>query len=110
VPVSERRLRHKQRSALVRIGFAATAFLLLGVGLLLLVLPGPGLPLIIAALAMLALEFAWADRLLGHARRRVDRARRASPLAQALGIGALLAAGVAAAAAVLLWDVPLLPV
>jgi uncharacterized protein (TIGR02611 family) len=108
--VSERRLRHKQRSTLVRIGFAVAAFLLLGVGLLLLVLPGPGLPLIIAALAMLALEFAWADRLLRHARRRVARARSATPVAQALGVAALLAAGVAAAAAALLWDVPLLPV
>jgi hypothetical protein len=47
------------------------------VGLALLVLPGPGLLLLTAGLALLATEFAWAQRWLtrlrGHAKRAVRR-------------------------------------
>jgi len=39
-------------------------FTIVGVGLALLVLPGPGLLVIIAGLAVLAMEFTWADRYL----------------------------------------------
>ena len=40
-------------------------FTLIAVGLLLVVLPGPfTLPLVILGLLVLALEFAWADRML----------------------------------------------
>jgi hypothetical protein len=51
------------------------------VGLVVLVLPGPGLLLISAGLALLATEFAWAQRWLtrlrGHAKRAVHRVRPA---------------------------------
>src|SRR5207253_4901712 len=42
-------------------------------GLLLLVLPGPGILVIIVGLAILATEFAWAEALLAAARRRAAR-------------------------------------
>src|SRR5207245_8086311 len=42
-------------------------------GVLLLVLPGPGILVIIVALAILATEFAWAEALLAAARRRAAR-------------------------------------
>jgi uncharacterized protein (TIGR02611 family) len=42
-------------------------------GVLLLVLPGPGIFVIIVGLAILATEFAWADALLAAARRRAAR-------------------------------------
>lgn len=49
-------------------------------GLLFLVLPGPGIPLIIAGLAILATEFAWAEILLNktkhHASKTMKRVRR----------------------------------
>ena len=42
-------------------------------GVLMLVLPGPGIVVIIVGLAILATEFVWANRLLGHARERAAR-------------------------------------
>src|SRR5205823_11958173 len=42
-------------------------------GLLMLVLPGPGILVIIVGLAILATEFVWAERLLIRARERVAR-------------------------------------
>ena len=42
---------------------AVVGFLLLSVGAALLVLPGPGLLVIAAGIAVLALEFPWAERL-----------------------------------------------
>jgi drug/metabolite transporter (DMT)-like permease len=50
------------------IGVAVAGGLLVVVGIVLLVLPGPGIPLIIAGLAVLGAEFAWA-------RRTVERVR-----------------------------------
>jgi tellurite resistance protein TerC len=54
-----RTLRHGRRAAIFLLG---SAVLLLGA--LLLVLPGPGIPLVIGGLAILAIEFAWARRWL----------------------------------------------
>lgn len=55
-------------------------FALVMVGIVLLFLPGPGLLVIIAGLALLATEFAWARRLLvlarAQARQMSDRVRR----------------------------------
>ena len=49
-------------------------------GLIFLVLPGPGIPLIIAGLAILATEFAWAEILLNktkhHASHAMNKVRR----------------------------------
>lgn len=54
-------------------GFA----LLLG-GAAMLVLPGPGLVVIIAGLALLATEFIWAERALAAARRRAQEGAKAA--------------------------------
>jgi uncharacterized protein (TIGR02611 family) len=40
------------------------------VGLAMLVLPGPGILLVIAGLAVLATEYVWAQRALNYARRK----------------------------------------
>ena len=53
---------------------------LLLVGVALLVLPGPGLPVIGAALAILATEFLWARRALRNAKGAVAKVRRKSGL------------------------------
>lgn len=42
-------------------------------GVLMLVLPGPGILVIIVGLALLATEFAWAEALLIQARQRASR-------------------------------------
>jgi CHASE2 domain-containing sensor protein len=72
-----RRERHTQRHLALRAAVILGAFALLLIGALLLVLPGPGIPLIGAALAALALEFVWAERLLAYTLRKAERAKRA---------------------------------
>jgi hypothetical protein len=82
-------------------GFAS----LLG-GLALLVLPGPGIPLVIVGLGLLALEFSWAEAALGRAltyARRVQPRKRWQRLTGS--IGAIVAAA-AAAVGFAVWGVP----
>jgi hypothetical protein len=79
-----------------------------------LVLPGPALAVIPVGLAMLALEFAWAEKLLEIA---VDKAEAAGKVAKETSrkqriagfVAIALGAGAAVAAAIT-WDIPLLPV
>ena len=52
---------------------ATVGFTLLIVGIIFLVLPGPGFPLIIAGLAILATEFTWAEILLFKTKHHVKR-------------------------------------
>lgn len=47
--------------------------LLCVLGAAMLVLPGPGLLVLVAGLAVLSIEFAWARHLLGRARLALDR-------------------------------------
>ncbi|HEX6703010.1 MAG TPA: PGPGW domain-containing protein [Gaiellaceae bacterium] len=105
------RERHLGRGAIYRVAFAAAGFLVLAAGVAMLVLPGPGMLVTAIGLAMLALEFAWAERLLTRAIHRVERARDNARGANAGLPGALaVAAAALSLAAILLWDVPLLPV
>jgi hypothetical protein len=50
------------------------------VGIALLVLPGPGLPIVVAGLAILATEFVWARRAMWRAKGAAAKARRRSGL------------------------------
>ena len=55
------------------IAFSVGSFLVLS-GLVLIVLPGPfTMPLVIAGLIVLALEFAWAERLLVKAKHHANK-------------------------------------
>jgi len=58
----------------IAVGVAGAATV--AAGLALLVLPGPGLLVIALGLAILALEFAWARRLLLKVRARLQSVRR----------------------------------
>jgi hypothetical protein len=62
---------------------------LLLVGLLLLVLPGPGLPILLAGLLLLARDVAWAARLAERVRERIavvpERARRPALVVAVVG-------------------------
>jgi uncharacterized protein (TIGR02611 family) len=61
-----------------RIVVAVVGSLLVCVGAALLVLPGPGVLVILAGVAVLSLEFEWAERLVDRARGFVEAvARRA---------------------------------
>ena len=62
----------------VRLSVAALGFTALAVGIVLLVTPGPGLVVIIAGLAILAHQFAWAATALDKVKTRAARARRAA--------------------------------
>jgi uncharacterized protein (TIGR02611 family) len=57
--VAQQGLRQGKRVAIFVVGGTVVLF-----GALLLVLPGPGIPIVIAGLAILAIEFAWARRWL----------------------------------------------
>lgn len=57
-----------------RIGVLVGGAVLLLAGMVLLILPGPGLPLIIAGLALLGTQFEWARRASGWLRDRVSAA------------------------------------
>jgi len=62
----------------MRLSVAALGFTVLAVGVVLLVTPGPGLLVMIAGLAILAHEFAWAETALEKAKARAAQARRAA--------------------------------
>jgi uncharacterized protein (TIGR02611 family) len=62
----------------VRLSVAALGFTVLAVGLVMLVTPGPGLLVIIAGLAILAHQFAWAAIALEKTKERAARARAAA--------------------------------
>jgi hypothetical protein len=110
----ERRATHRQRSRTLRFLVALGGFATVVGGLALLVLPGPGIPLLIVGLGLLALEFRWAEaalaRALDQAERGVQTARRLSRRTK-VALAAVATAGAGGVGAALaLWGVPGLPV
>jgi uncharacterized protein (TIGR02611 family) len=111
--LEERRETHRERSRLFRIGFGVVGTLVLVGGLVMLVTPGPAFVLIPIGLAMLSLEFVWAERLLEksleQAQLAQEKAAQTTRTQRVLGlIAGLLAVG-ACVLAVMWWDIPLLP-
>ncbi len=111
--LAQRRARHRGRSRPYRVGYAMAGILVTLAGVIMWgPVPGPGTLVIPLGLAMLALEFAWAERLLirvhdyiERARGSVIRSRRARIAVVVAGtVGALAAS---AAAAIFIWDIPL---
>jgi len=110
----DRRERHRERSRIVRAAVVLAGFVVVLAGLAMIPLPGPGLLVTAVGLAVLALEFVWAERMLERTLDRmtktsetVKRATRAQQVLLGL-LGVLVAA--AAVTAAYAWDVPLLPV
>ncbi|MGH3083454.1 MAG: TIGR02611 family protein [Gaiellaceae bacterium] len=111
--VRERRERHRQRSRIVRAAVALAGFVVVLAGLAMIPLPGPGLLIVAAGLAILALEFVWAERWLERTIERVDAAsdkvKRASRAQQVI-LGLLVVLAVAAVVTLAYaWDLPFLP-
>jgi len=82
-----------------RIAVTVVGFVVLLAGLVMMVTPGPGIVVILLGLAILATEWAWAERALDRAKARgqdVVRTATASPARIALSVAATLA-GIAAA-------------
>lgn len=100
---------HDARSVARRVAVTVLGVALLAVGVLLLVLPGPGLLVVLAGLVVLANEYPWARRWTAPVRRRALQAARAS-VASSVRIAWTVAAGLALVAAGLVWMlVPSLP-
>lgn len=108
------RARHRRRSKPVRALIVVTGALVTLAGIALLVLPGPAFVIIPVGLALLALEFAWAERLLDRALRHGATAQKAAaaatPQQKLLTAAAVVLAAVAFVGAALAYDIPLLPV
>ncbi|HLA92263.1 MAG TPA: PGPGW domain-containing protein [Actinomycetota bacterium] len=58
-----------------RIAVTVFGFVLLLAGLAMMVLPGPGVLVIIAGLAVLATEYVWAERALNLAKQKAEQAK-----------------------------------
>ena len=112
--LARRRERHLQRSPLYRAAFVVAGALVTLGGVALLALPGPAFVVIPIGLAMLAMEFEWAERWLEKALDRAAAAQQsaanASPAQKAVGIAAAVLGIAAFVTAAILWDIPVLPV
>jgi uncharacterized protein (TIGR02611 family) len=111
--LAERRETHARRNRLYRIGFAIIGATVTLAGIAMLVTPGPAFVVIPIGLAMLALEFAWAERLLDRALDQAEIAQRKAAATtrtqRILGAVAATLAVAAAVAAWLVWEIPLIP-
>lgn len=111
--LADRREAHLQRGRFYRIGFAIVGATVTLAGITMLVTPGPAFVVIPIGLAMLALEFAWAERLLDRALDQAEIAsRKAAETTRAQRILGAIATALAIAAAFtawLLWEIPLIP-
>jgi uncharacterized protein (TIGR02611 family) len=112
--IRDRQRTHKEHGVLYRGAFVAAGTVLLLAGAAMLVLPGPAFVVIPVGLAVLALEFTWAEMLLEKSLRQADAAKRkavaTTPLQRVLTGLAAACAAAAGITAALLWDIPLLPV
>ena len=110
----DQREQHRDRSRVVRILFVVVGFTLLLAGLAMLVAPGPAFVVIPIGLAILSLEFTWAEHMLDKSLEQADKAaQKASETTttQRVLVGAATALGIAAVAVWAVWgDIPLLPV
>lgn len=66
---------HRLLNTTWRIGVFTVGVAVLGAGLVMIVTPGPGWAAIFIGLAILATEFAWAQRVLSSAKRAAERAK-----------------------------------
>jgi uncharacterized protein (TIGR02611 family) len=112
--LQERKEIHRERSRLIRILYALVGFTVLLGGLAMLVLPGPAFLVIPIGLAILALEFTWAESMLERALEQGEKAKQKAAettATQRALTGVALALG---AAAVVAWavvgDIPVAPV
>lgn len=73
--IERRRETYEQRGVLYRIAFQTVAVLITLAGIVMLVTPGPAFVLIPIGLAMLAMQFAWAEAALEKALAQAEKAQ-----------------------------------
>ena len=107
------RERHRQRPKPVRLLYIVAGFTLLVAGFVMLIFPGPAFVVIPIGLALLSLEFVWAERLLDVAIEKGEAAKRKARATSTRERVLTLVAALLAAAAVIVWgiwgDIPILP-
>jgi uncharacterized protein (TIGR02611 family) len=112
--LQERKEQHLQRSRIVRALYVMVGFTVLLAGLAMLVLPGPAFLVIPIGLAILALEFTWAETMLERAIEQGEKARQRAAETTATQRALTGVAAGLGAAAVALWamlgDIPVAPV
>jgi len=112
--LKQRKATHRQKGRLYRAAFVVAGALLVLAGAAMLLLPGPAFVVIPIGLALLALEFSWAEHLLDRSLVEAEKARRK---AQATTRNQRIVTGIVAVCALtafvvlaILYDIPLLPV
>jgi uncharacterized protein (TIGR02611 family) len=111
--LADRREAYQQRGTVYKVVYLSAGVTVTLIGIAMLALPGPALVVIPIGLAMLAVQFAWAENALEKALVQAEKAqttaKEASRTQKILGIVAV-ALGIAAfITAALLWDIPLIP-
>jgi uncharacterized protein (TIGR02611 family) len=108
------RARHVRRPRPIRVLYVVAGFTVVIAGLVMLVTPGPAFVVIPFGLALLSLEFAWAERLLVRALAKGEQAKRRAARATRAERILTAAATLLALAAVVAWgvwgDIPFAPV
>jgi uncharacterized protein (TIGR02611 family) len=108
-----RRATHRERHPLYRVAFGIGGVVVTVAGLIMLVTPGPAFVLIPIGLAMLSMEFVWAERLLVRSLEQAavaqEKAAQTTTGQRILAATATLLAIAALVLVVLWWDVPVLP-
>lgn len=106
--------RHSRRPRPIRALYVVAGFTILGAGLLMLVTPGPAFVVIPVGLALLSLEFAWAEALLDRALEKGEQAKERAARSTRTERILTLVAAVLACAAIAAWawfgDIPVVPV
>jgi uncharacterized protein (TIGR02611 family) len=107
------RAHHSSRPLWLRVLIVVVGFTLFVGGILMLVLPGPAFAVIPIGLALLSLEFAWAGRWLETAIEQAEKAKESAKETsrfQRIVVGMAIALMlVAAIAASILWEIPVVP-
>ena len=111
--LAERREAYQQRGTLYKVVYLTAGITVTLAGIAMLALPGPALVVIPIGLAMLAVQFAWAENMLEKALAQAEKAQQTAKEAsrtQKILSGIAIALGIAAAvAACMLWDLPIVP-
>jgi uncharacterized protein (TIGR02611 family) len=111
--LQERREAYQQRGTLYKAVYLTAGITITLAGVAMLALPGPALVVIPIGLAMLAVQFAWAENMLEKALKQAEKAqtqaKEASRTQKILGVVAVVLGIAAFITAALLWDIPVIP-
>ncbi len=107
--LAERKERYQERGKLYRIGWVIVGALVTLAGLAMLITPGPAFVVIPIGLAMLAMEFAWAEaaleKALKQAAKAQQKAKQADTKQKVFTAVACILVAAAVVAGIFYWDI-----